>query len=740
MTTLRYPVRDEWTASVPCLTVDDPGAVRRALRVVRAARRGQALVLDGSGRPDQIAAAVAARVAPCTPILLTDCTWQSGVGTLDRRLSRWGVRRLDRPNVHFSVGSLAEERAFPHTWGLSPDRVTWAPWYHGLSDDDDLAGVRHDGPVFAGGRSVRDYSVFFEAMAQVAVPGLVSAPASALPATVQPPAWVRVRELGPASYHRAIRVASVVVVPLQRRRDRAAGQSTYLTAMALGKLVIVVDSIAVREHIQDRVNGLVVAPEPAAVAAALRWALDPANAAEVDAMRTAARLVATTRFSPEAHLRRLLEITRMLPGRDAPDGSDAPDTPEGSDAPDAPDNTRRLGAPPGHPRARRVAMVEFPPSGGLFQFSVQLGEALARRGHRVDVVTGPRPELGSREADCRIHGVLPTWHPHAGSDRTGVLRRARRVVRAVRHVAAWVQLAGLLAARRPDVVMWSAWRFPVDGWGVQAVRRLLPGAELVMVAHEPRPLVEQPGGAEQTYRDSGLLHAALAGAYAAVDHVYVLGEETRDVLTDTWSTTASVTVIPHGDERIYPPEAVRPVGETGPEVLAFGTITAYKGIDVLLAAWPRVTEQVAGARLRIVGPLGADLDGAALRHSARAVGAIVEEGYVPVEDVPAVFDSARVVALPYLRSSQSGVAHLAHTLGRPVVASRVGDIPTVVVHDHTGLLVEAGDAAGLAAALVHLLRDPDLARRLGGAGQDALAGNASWDDVASLVDARWGGR
>ena len=288
--------------------------------------------------------------------------------------------------------------------------------------------------------------------------------------------------------------------------------------------------------------------------------------------------------------------------------------------------------------------------------------------------------------------------------------------------------------------MWSAWRFPVDGWGVQVVRRLLPQAELVMVAHEPRPLVEQPGDPQQTYRDTGLLHAALAGAYAAVDHVYVLGEETRVVLTDTWSTHASVTVIPHGDERIYPPESVRAVRETGPVVLAFGTITAYKGIDVLLTAWPLVTAQVPEAELRIVGPLGADLDGAALRQSAAAVGARVQEGYVAVEDVPLVFDAARVVALPYLRSSQSGVAHLAHTLGRPVVASRVGDIPTVVVHDRTGLLVEPGDAAGLASALVRLLTDPELAQRLGSGGQDALAGNASWDDVAALVDAPWGRR
>ena len=66
------------------------------------------------------------------------------------------------------------------------------------------------------------------------------------------------------------------------------------------------------------------------------------------------------------------------------------------------------------------------PSGGLFQFSVQLGEALARAGAEVDVITGPKPELSSREPGCRVRGILPTWHPTAGADAPEWWRRARR--------------------------------------------------------------------------------------------------------------------------------------------------------------------------------------------------------------------------------------------------------------------------------------------------------------------------
>lgn len=53
--------------------------------------------------------------------------------------------------------------------------------------------------------------------------------------------------------------------------------------------------------------------------------------------------------------------------------------------------------------------------------------------------------------------------------------------------------------------------------------------------------------------------------------------------------------------------------------------------------------------------------------------------------------------------------------GVPVVASHVAGIPEVVQHEHTGLLVEPGDAPGLGAALARLVHEPGLGPRLGAA-------------------------
>ncbi|KAA0110875.1 glycosyltransferase [Mycolicibacterium sp. P1-5] len=379
---------------------------------------------------------------------------------------------------------------------------------------------------------------------------------------------------------------------------------------------------------------------------------------------------------------------------------------------------------------RRIVLVEFPPSGGLYQFALQLGEALARAGMGVELVTGPSPELGSRELNCRVRSILPTWHPAAGSDAPAWWRKARRGVRAGQHTAAWAVLLAYLMRARPDVVVWSAWRFPVDGWGVRVARRLLPKTVLTLVAHEPRPLVEQPGH-QGMYKTSGTTAGALAPAYADLDTVFVLGQTAKDALVETWPISAPVHVIPHGDEGIFARDAVPGAESTGPVALSFGTITAYKGVDTLCQAWPSVRARVPDAELVIAGALSADVDEAALRAQVAVLpGVSLQTGYVPVADVADYFAKSRCVVLPYKRSSQSGVAHLAFTMGRPVVATRVGDIPAVVRDEVSGLLVAPEDPAALAEAIIRLLTDAELAASMGKAGAESLIDGASWDEVA----------
>lgn len=382
---------------------------------------------------------------------------------------------------------------------------------------------------------------------------------------------------------------------------------------------------------------------------------------------------------------------------------------------------------------RSIALVEFSPSGGLFQFAAQLGEALAAHDHDVHLITGPRPELVAHHPRFTIHPVLPTWHPMDTAVRGAALRKLRRAVRGLRLGVAWMLLLARLRWMQPDVVLWSNWPFSLDALGVVLARRLLPRSMLGMIAHEPR-LVRQ---ADTTSDKNGpVLDRALPAAWRRMDVVFVLGEQARTRVLESWQPRGPVIVIPHGDESaLRDDRPVLPVAQTGPVALFFGTWTAYKGIDVLLDSLPEVRRRVPDARVVLAGGV-AEVDLPALLRRAEQIGGVqARPGYVPREQIPELFGAARVVVAPYRRASQSGVAHLAYTFERPVVATTVGDIPQVVRDGETGLLVPPGDPSALAEALVSLLTDPQRAHRLGAAGGRWLAAEASWKRVAERVDA-----
>ena len=67
---------------------------------------------------------------------------------------------------------------------------------------------------------------------------------------------------------------------------------------------------------------------------------------------------------------------------------------------------------------------------------------------------------------------------------------------------------------------------------------------------------------------------------------------------------------------------------------------------------------------------------------------------------------------------------------KPVIATRVGAIPSVIKDGETGLLVDPGDADGLRDALARLLTDSDLCRRIGSAGHDWVSRNYTSEAMA----------
>lgn len=382
----------------------------------------------------------------------------------------------------------------------------------------------------------------------------------------------------------------------------------------------------------------------------------------------------------------------------------------------------------------RIALVEFSPSGGLFQFALQMGEALAERGHRVELITGPDPEFDSRVEGLIIRSSLPTWHPSADRVANPLRRKIRRIWRAGRYVVAWALLVRHLRRTRPDVIQWSSWRFPIDGWMVAWIARRRWSSVMADVVHSPRPFEEQRATGE-LYKTGGLLRRSLVRAYRSLDVAFVLGERAGQEFRAAWpEVQPRLEVIPHGDESIFLRSPVPAPHECPPRALFFGTLTRYKGLDLLVDAFARVREERSDAELVIAGDVSPDIDIQSLQRRIQAVGGIdFLPGYVPSDEVADLVGSARVVTLPYRAVFQSGVAHLAHTFARPVVATDVGDLHAAIEDGVTGVLVPAGDVAAFASGLLELLEDGQKATQMGRRGQERMIAERSWNAVAERV-------
>ena len=308
--------------------------------------------------------------------------------------------------------------------------------------------------------------------------------------------------------------------------------------------------------------------------------------------------------------------------------------------------------------------------------------------------------------------------PRPGRDASGIIR-LRRLLTAMAPdvVHAHGMRAGALAAMalRP----WS--RPPQTSAGQPTGRSAASGRgpALVVTAHNAPP----PGAAAGVI--FGLLERIVA---RRADAVLCVSPDLSARMSRLGARAVSRAIVPAPatqPARLPVPEADagadsgRPQGlgaAARPLVLAAGRLTAQKGLETLIEAAACWRDRVPVPLVAIAGtgPLAGALDA-----TARAVGADVTFlGWR--DDVPALLAAADVFVLPSRWEGQPLILQEALRAGRPVVATDVGG-----VRDLTGsngaLLVQPGDAAALAAAVLSVLDSPSAAARLAAAAASRAA-------------------
>jgi glycosyltransferase involved in cell wall biosynthesis len=159
-----------------------------------------------------------------------------------------------------------------------------------------------------------------------------------------------------------------------------------------------------------------------------------------------------------------------------------------------------------------------------------------------------------------------------------------------------------------------------------------------------------------------------------------------------------IAVHPHPIFENYPPVPEPTERKAELDLLFFGIIRRYKGLDIALDALSRVRRK---AHLTIVGECWEDE--AAIRERIRNLGLSERIEFVPryVSDLEAAryFAAADVVLLPYRDVSGSGVIPVAYHFGKPVIVTRLPGLTEVVRNGRTGWVVAPEDPAATAALI-----------------------------------------
>jgi glycogen(starch) synthase len=160
-----------------------------------------------------------------------------------------------------------------------------------------------------------------------------------------------------------------------------------------------------------------------------------------------------------------------------------------------------------------------------------------------------------------------------------------------------------------------------------------------------------------------------------------------------------------------------------------------KGIDVAINAFSLIVNRFPHARLTIAGngPLRSDLEQQAIRQGiGHAVDFI---GWVVPDRVPSLINDYTIVLMPSRQEPFGLVALEAALMTRPVVATRVGGLSEIVVHEQTGLLVENEDSQALAESAALLLSEPEIAVQFGQAARRRAQDVFSWEQHIVGYDA-----
>lgn len=286
-------------------------------------------------------------------------------------------------------------------------------------------------------------------------------------------------------------------------------------------------------------------------------------------------------------------------------------------------------------------------------------------------------------------------------------------------------LRRLITSGRFDVI--HAHGYDGTWWALAALATVRPRPHLVVTCH---------GWIENSHR-LRLMSKADRAANRLAAGVIAVSDELVPAALECATRATAFAMIPNGVP-IIPVQAESTIRAdlrlpaAAPLVGAMGRLSAEKRHDLFVEACALIARVYPNAHYVLAG--GGLLEEQLVQHAAAAGLADRFHMVGVVDDPAALLAQLAVLIQPSDVETTSKVVLEAMVQARPIVATRVGGMETMIQHDHNGILVDSGSAEPLASAALRLLDDRTMAACLGHAARRTALERFRIDDMAAAVD------
>ena len=160
----------------------------------------------------------------------------------------------------------------------------------------------------------------------------------------------------------------------------------------------------------------------------------------------------------------------------------------------------------------------------------------------------------------------------------------------------------------------------------------------------------------------------------------------------------------------------------------------HKGVDILLRAFSMIKTD--NTYLVLAGGGNMIPEYKKLAKSLGIGDKTIFTGFIDEKSLIDLYRGSYMLVLPTLTAAEGfGMVLIeANACGKPVIGSKIGGIKYVIKDGETGLLVPAGDPKALAKAIMKLLEDEELAKKMGSKGRKMVEKNYTWDKAAKMTE------